>query len=214
MGDLNSRISTPTYNQKLKYAENPDSGINPNGKTLLKWLACNENIHILNGLFLEKEFLESNFTFYLIDLILSNASDNVISFKILERSIYSDHCPVSSVWKINTRCPLHTVKECSAYVFNDEHLGINKRRLPPIKFSKIDWAKDIPMLEMESHRIFNITSHNYLNNESLYLLLSNAIYDTCKRCYKREHLKVHYPPHARNCNSKNFKAPFKTLLKL
>ena len=92
-------------------------------------------------------------------------------------------------------------------MFNDDHLNINKRKVPPIKLSRIDWPKAIAKLEEESRRISDVTSHNHVDNETFYLLLSNAIYDTCnKKCYKKEKLKVHYPPHAENCNSKNFKA--------
>ena len=69
----------------------------------------------------------------------------------MDKTIYSDHCPIFIVCFVNLISPLNLVKECSAGIFNDDHWDVNKRKLLPLIVAKIDWPKAISCLEEDSH---------------------------------------------------------------
>ena len=132
MGDINCQICTPNYNCKWNYSENPDQSINTNGKTLLNSLRNKDDIRIVNGLCVKNTLSHPKFTFYKgnlrsqYDFVLSNASEIIDSFRIMNKTIYCDHCPIFTACFVNLISPLNLVKECSAGIFNDDHWDINK----------------------------------------------------------------------------------------
>ena len=102
MGDTNCRICTPNYNCKWNYSENPDQSINTNGATLLNSSRNKDDICIVNGLISQNDF------------VLSNALEIIDFFRIMDKTIYSDHCPIFTACFVNLISPLKLVKECSA----------------------------------------------------------------------------------------------------
>lgn len=209
-GDLNCRIGTPKYDDKLKYSINPDDVINTNGSKLLRWLT-GKNFIVVNGLNWKDKIFDSKFTFYRgkqrshNDLLVTNNIDIISSFKIMEKQIYSDHCPTTTTCNINPECSLEFIKQCSIGCFNDDHMDINKRKITPLKISKVDWGKALRELEEHSIHIRNRLQDG-ISNDVLNSLLSTSIYDICRKNYKKEIRKPVEHKNAKNCNSKNYKA--------
>jgi hypothetical protein len=210
LGDLNSRIGTPLYNHSLRYTVNPDGILNANGTRLIKWLT-GKHMFVVNGLINGSCQFDSKFTFYRgrtcsqNDLVLSNCLNVVKSFTVMEKEIYSDHTPTSLSIKICPSTPLNFIKACAEGVFSDDHYDINKRKLPSLVFSKINWLDAIPDLERQSLVINNALEDPSLSNDQLEGLITSTIYETCKKNYKQSHNIPTHPNHA-NCNSANYKA--------
>ena len=210
-GDLNCRIGTPSYNMNLKYSSNPDPSKNTNGLRLLRWLTDRNAIYIVNGLNWKDKMFESKFSFYRgnlcsrNDLVLTNNPNLISSFKILEKSMYSDHCAPCTTCVIKPSYSLDIITKCANGAFNDVHYDINKRKTAPLKLSKTDWVKAIPDLQEQSLRIQNCIQ-NGINNDQLHLLLTTTIYDTCKKNYKTKSKLPIRLPNNKNCNSRNYQA--------
>ena len=143
LGDLNSRIGTPSYDATFCYVQNPDTSTNANGIRLLKWL-MNNDIVIVNGLIRNHKCFDSNFTFFRgslcsqNDLILSNSPSIIDSMKIMNKMIYSDHTPISTNIVIKPSCSRNFLLRCSEGTLCDDHLDINKRKPPVVILSKVD----------------------------------------------------------------------------
>ena len=102
MGDLNSRFGQPPlFDEQMSYKANPDKIINANGRSLIRILNEEKSFHLVNGLETKSLHCDSTFTFFLgdvssqNDISLTNNTDLISEFKILERNIYSDHKPIS-----------------------------------------------------------------------------------------------------------------------
>ena len=110
IGDMNSRIGSVPYN------ENPDTFVNSHGRKLRKWIN-NTNMILLNGLATYYKKFESKYTFYRgklcsqNDLVFSNDISYVDSLKILEKKIYSDHCPISVSCTVRISVSLDDLKK-------------------------------------------------------------------------------------------------------
>ena len=139
------------------------------------------------------------------DLVLANGLKVIDSFTIMDKLIYSDHAPSSTVISAKPTCCLNLLKCCADGVLNDNHWDINKRRTPPLIFSKIDWANIIRCLEDRSHNITDHIQNNWLDNDQLDALITSTIYDTCKLNYKMKK-KIPVPVNSINCKSANFRA--------
>ena len=207
IGDLNCRVGTPSF-ENTTYTSNPDTVVNSNGSKLNKWL-LGKNICILNGY---NSVFDSNFTFYRgqnrsqNDLILSNAMDMVESLDILDKEIYSDHTPISCCINVRPWCSLNFILDCAKGFQSDDHWNINKRRIPPLIFSKINWPEAVRCLEEKSVTINEHLADPLVNNDQLVALISTTIYDTCKQNYKTNTEDSFHPPNFETCNSANFKA--------
>ena len=59
------------------------------------------------------------------DVCICNDVNDVKSFKISEKSIYSDHCPILLTIAVETSPSLTVIKECAKNTFNYDHLDIN-----------------------------------------------------------------------------------------
>ena len=74
---------------------------------------------MLNGYYDENKTFDSKFTFYRgnvrsqVDLALSNKITEVNSFTILDKYIYSDHCPIVITCNITWKPSLLNVRDCS-----------------------------------------------------------------------------------------------------
>ena len=208
-GDLNCRIGTPTYDVEHNYTNNPDGITNANGEKLLRWLE-GKNVLIVNGLSWKGKVHDSRYTWYRgklrsqNDLIISNGLDEIASLKIMEKEIYSDHCPVSLTYKIKPECSLSFINQCAMNVFNDDQLDINKRKLTPLKVERIEWSTALVDLENRAD-VIQERIDGGINNEQLNALITTSIYGICKNNYKQRSEK----PERRDtdgCHSKNYKA--------
>ena len=213
LGDLNCRVGTPQapHNRNYTYIDNPDTTINPSGSRLNKWIV-GKNLLILNGLTSESKRFDSNFTFFRgdtrsqNDLVMSNAISIVESLTIMEKDIYSDHSPISIVISVSPSCPLSFLQGCAQGLFSDDHWDINKRKIPSLVFSKIDWPNAIQDLENISASIMESIQDTSLSNDHIVAMVTSTIYDTCKNNYKKPMSENSTPSHNPNCKSANLKA--------
>ena len=130
----------------------------------------------------------------------------ISSFTINEKKIYSDHTPVSFVISTRPWCSIDFIQRCSRGILSDDHIDINKRKIPSLKFDRIDWPQAIIDLEEKSISINNSLQNLNLDNDHLEALISTTIYDTCRKNYKRIPRDIHVPPIHENCTSRNLKA--------
>ena len=211
MGDLNCRVGTPSHTE-ISYSQNPDTVVNTHGSKLKKWIGGTD-LKILNGCTLDTRKLATNFTFFRgnsrsqNDLILSNDTDMVNSLDILEKGCYSDHCPLSLCVNVLPSCSLNFINDCAKGFLSDDHLDINKRRIPSLIFSKINWPEAVKELDEKSTLINEKLLDPTMSNDKMVALISTTIYNTCKENYKTTRdLELQLVPNQATCNSANFKA--------
>ena len=131
---------------------------------------------------LDDRVFDSTFTFYRgscrsqNDMILANHYTSVESFKIMDKMIYSDHCPTATTYVIDPICSLDFVSRCTDGAFNDDHLDINNIRMKPLIVSKINWLNAIPELETQS-RLISERIDSGICNDALDALLSTSIHN-------------------------------------
>ena len=170
---MNYRVGTPNYNPELKFIDNPDKNTNTNGIKLLNWLKEKYHIRIVNGCMVDGKVFDSELSFFRGNvcsqnyLVLSNSLDIIYSFSIMEKNIYSDHCPISTIITVKHSSSLNLNRSCADGLVNDNHWDINKRRIPSLVFSKIDWICVVPCLEDLSRHISNSIQNNSLNNDQI-----------------------------------------------
>ena len=211
LGDLNCRIGTPIH-ESIKYIPNIDKTINTNGMRLLEYLKKESSLVIINGCITDDKIFDSKFTFYRgntrsqNDLVLSNVLHTIDSFVIMDKLIYSDHVPTSTIINIIHSFPLDILKNCANGIFNDDHYDINKRKIPTLKFSKINWIDAINQLQIESLQISNRIQNSDIDNDQLNVLITSTIYDTCRKHYKTQNEDNTLPSNLMHCNSRNYKA--------
>ena len=211
LGDFNCRIGTPKSSKDVRYIPNPDMTINTNGARLNKWLSGKELL-VLNGYISGSKSFDSNFTFFRgssrsqNDLVLSNATNIVNSFSILDKEIYSDHSPICATISVQPRCSLNFIQSCSQGTLCDDHWDVNRRKVPSLVFSKVDWPQAIIDLEDKSQSLSDFIQDPGMTNDQLITIITSTIYDTCKANYKRR-VEENVPQvHNENCKSVNFKA--------
>ena len=119
MGDLNSRVGTLQSNNTIyKYADNPDHVINENGRKMISWIDNHKDIIVLNGLYTDNFKFDSKLTYYKgercsqNDFVMVNSIEGIISFNIMEKTIYSDHCPLSISYDVCIEVPLNLIEDC------------------------------------------------------------------------------------------------------
>ena len=150
-GDMNARVGTISNSN---HRTNPGVVINPNGKNLIDIL----NV-VLNGLNNRK--FESKYTFFRgnarsqVDLAITNRPNEITPYKILNKLIYSDHCPMtfSSLLKPS----LHFIGECSRITFSYDHYATNKRIKIPLNITRIEIPKATSSLKELAQQIKNST---------------------------------------------------------
>ena len=216
-GDLNCRIGSLSNDVDGSYSENPDTMVNTHGSRLKKWLP-GKNLVVVNGYTdAEKEF-DTNFTFYRStstrmyrsqnDLMITNSIDTISSFDILDKSIYSDHVPISTTITVRSSCSPNFVLSCAEGIFSDDHLDINKRKSPSLIFSRIDWPEVIKNWEDIATTLMESCQDPSISNDEVVAILNTSIYDTCKRHYRsqEEEDDMVPPPNANRLNSSHIKA--------
>ena len=120
---------------------------------------------------------DSKFTYYKgiyksqCDICLSNSTKNIVNFKILEKTSFSDHCPCVLHIQVPIITSLAFINDCSSSFCNYNHLDINKKRLPPINIKNLDLSVLYENLDNLASNIYsNLNLESVSNNE-----LSNAI---------------------------------------
>ena len=207
-GDLNSRVGTPPPYAGIIYTENPDSVINQHGRSLLS-IMQKYSLHLVNGYSsIDGEQYDSNFTYFKgtkrsqNDICISNDVNNVKSFQISDKSIFSDHCSVNFSLYIEIRPPLSIVKECTKHTLSYDHLDVNNKFRTPINTKKLNIPKlmeKLNTLSIEINELGELHDTNDLSSR-----LTNGIYDACKRSLHT--CKSSILPPNQNCTSKHIMA--------
>jgi hypothetical protein len=213
MGDLNSRIgSLNTNNRNYSHAQNPDNIVNMNGRKLLKWLKEYEKLVVLNGLQWKGKQFDTKHTYFRgnltsqNDIVVTSSIENIDTFEIMEKSIYSDHCPLAVSCIVIPSTPLETVYECSKGMFNYDHYDINKRLKPPLNITRMDYSTAVALIEEKANEIKEEMSHGRIDNNLLATKITNGIYDACRNSYVKKPPELPLTGNLVNCTSANFKA--------
>ena len=140
------------------------------------------------------------------DFIVSNSIEHIDSFKILEKLVFSDHCPLAVSCNVIPTTPLETVYECSKSVFNYDHYDINKRLKPPLNITRMDIATAITLLDEKAKEIREEMSQGRMENNSLSIKITDGIYNACRNSYVKTIPKLPLTGNLVNCTSANFKA--------
>ena len=174
VGDLNSRCgNTRHLIPSINHIPNPDKIKNGNGKKIQRILQDDERLVMLNGLVSDQMVYDSNFTFYRgtlksqVDIAFTNNLESVTSFKILDKTIYSDHCPVTLSCHFKHCFDLDLVNECAKGIFSYDNHDVNKRLKIPISWSRVDVVKAISHMEKEGTSIIaNLNDVNLISSTS------------------------------------------------
>ena len=203
VGDMNTRIG----NLGGKYSVNPDHIVNEHGKKLLKIYNDDEDVKIVNGY----ENFDSKFTFYRgkvrsqVDYAVTNSIQGINSFSILQKTIYSDHCPLEITCMTATVPDLHFIKRCSEGLFSYDHCDVNKRICNPISLMKLDIPKVVESLnELGTHLLSE--DLNIIDVDILCAHINDGIYKSCQNNRNPPIDTNPVPPNFQNCNSTHFKA--------
>ena len=214
VGDLNARVGNMNNTTRNNsYAANPDPLTNQNGRKLNMILPETDMI-IINGLHDPCRRFDTNYTFYRgtsrtqIDLALTNCTQHLQSFAIMDKLPQSDHCPCILSFKANFRYPFHFLQNCAAGFLDYDYYDVNKRinnsisvkkcNLTQLSTKLIDLSSTIKRKYQNSPN--NIDVINDMNSD-----ITNGIYNACAESKCRKPTPSPYLQHE-NCESKNFKA--------
>ena len=99
---------------------------------------------MINGLQTKSLDCDSTFTFFLgdvssqNDISLTNNTDLISEFKILEKNVYSDHKPLSITLNAKPKAPLELVAECALATLKHDHYDINTKVKQTVRLSQRD----------------------------------------------------------------------------
>ena len=178
-------------------------------------LEDNKDFTIANGFISNANTYDSKFTFYRgkfnsqVDLAISNSITDVILFCILDKKIYSDHCPISISCNFKYDVDLNTINECAKALFNYDSVDINKRSQIPIVWQKVDVIKAIEQMKFDAARL--LTQIHDLDDDPVKLdvvctAISDTIYSSCETSYKPNVVHTVTVANQVHCNSTNYKA--------
>ena len=206
LGDWNSRVGDISYTDpRITHYRNPDDTVNSNGRQILKWIEQNQDMLLMNGLKYEDKHFDSDYSFYRgrlmsqNDIAFSNDIKSISSFKILQKMVQSDHCPVSLECTISLSTPLEFEHDCAYHMFNNQQYDVNRRLRNPIRLDRVDITRAVERLSQP----FTLSEDD--NNLSA-VQLTNHIYDCCRDNYKNEDDRIVLTDNLLNCTSVNFKA--------
>ena len=190
----------------VEYAPNPDTVVNQHGRTLIN-IMKNYSLMTVNGYKNENVNCDSKFTYYKgsnrsqNDLCICNNIQDVIEFKILDKVIYSDHCPVSLSIDVENKPSLSLISECAKDNFKYNHLDINRQLRKGINPQNIDASKLMDNLSILAEEIdqFQCNDINRIANH-----ITDGIYKACKDSVRKLELTNLIPNE--NCTSKHMKA--------
>ena len=215
IGDLNARFGeSPVFNDDISYKPNPDKIANTNGRTLTSILYEEKSFYIINGLTSNNLQCDSDFTFFSgdrcsqIDVALTNTPDIVSSFKILEKTCYSDHKPISITVSTKVKTQLNLVAACAADTFEYNHYDVNRKPVKNIKRSQLNVDNTVTALGNTAEKIKQMLTDNPdMDNSRLCTIITNEIYRCCKetREKKAEPTTINTLLNE-NCTSKNYYA--------
>ena len=215
MGDLNSRFGDIScFDESVVYKKNPDRNINANGRKLRIILHEEKSFKLVNGCMHNDIQFDSDFTFFRgnlssqNDIILTNSLNMISSFKILEKSSYSDHKPISITISSKVKLNLNFVNACASDTFKYNHYDVNRKLVKTIKLSQLDLNSISVSMENTAAKI-NSTIYNNpeMDINDICSFVTNEIYRTCKenRTKKNDRRKVNILSNE-NCTSKNYHA--------
>ena len=121
---------------------------------------------------------ESDFTFH-HDFALTNRICNIIRFSILQKIIYSDHCPVEIICSTTMVPDLHFIKSCSEGLFNYDNCDVNKSIRNPISVLKLDIPKVVASLDEFGTRLLE-EDLNIIDVDTLCAQINDGIYKACQ----------------------------------
>ena len=161
-GDINSRCGDIIHsNPTIKHVSNPCQIVNMNRKKIINILQDQKDLVMANGFISNQVTFDSNYTFYRgkwksqVDFLFTNNIDSISSFKILDKNIYSNHCPISSTFCATFNINLNFINECTKACFNYDCYDVNKRSPNCIKWQRVDIVKMTALMEQDAQQIMS-----------------------------------------------------------
>ena len=210
---MNSRFSIPPkFNENITYKNNPDKVINANGRSLLRILKEEKSFHILNGLQYGDLECDTDFTFFKgelcsqNDVALTNCVDMITGFQILDKSILSDHKPISVSLSMKPKTQLELVASCAMDTLKYDHYDVNKKVLQTVRLSQLDVPECINAMNVAAKELKELMEKETLSNNEMCARLTNVIYSSC-RANKRQNVADPQPVlKNQNCTSRHYAA--------
>ena len=215
VGDLNARIGDfSALSTSLEYKVNPDNGSNQNGRKIKDMILQLDNMFVVNGLKDQERIFESKCTFYRgntksqIDMALTNNTDSLFNFLILNKLPQSDHCPCMISFKAKFQYPLHFIQNCASGFLCYEHYDVNKRIIKSIQPKKCN----LTYLTSQLREVGSSLISKYENCSNSHTMINEMTNDITQGIYistrnSRTTNQVTSPhPHHKNCSSANYKA--------
>ena len=213
VGDLNSRVGcVEGIYTNVVHKDNPDGIINRNGKILREICQANSNYILLNGYSNVNKNFDSKYTFYRgalrsqVDTAISNNVQMVESFSIMEKCIYSDHCPVVLSCSVPSLPSLITARDCADGLFSYDHYNVNRIIRNPVPINRLNVPKVVDALNELAENLRIQTSSDDINVDQLNASITNGIYAACMNNCNEKLSEVEEKPNFKNCNSSHFKA--------
>ena len=141
-----------------------------------------KSFYIINGLTSNNLQCDSDFTFFSgdrcsqIDVALTNTPDIVSSFKILEKTCYSDHKPISITVSTKVKTQLNLVAACAADTFEYNHYDVNRKPVKNIKRSQLNVDNTVTALENTAEKIKQMLTDNPDMDNSRLCTIINETY--------------------------------------
>ena len=213
VGDLNSRVgSMERIYSGIDYQQNPDEIINRNGKTLRDTCVTHPNYVLLNGYVYGNKNFDSKYTFYRaaqrsqVDVALSNDMQHVNSFLIMDKLIYSDHCPITISCSVPTIPSLNITRDCADGLFSYHHYDVNRIIRNPVPINRLNIPNVVAALNNLAEDLDYVIQQDDINVDELTASITNGIYTACMNNCEDRVLQVDEQPNFSNCDSRNFKA--------
>ena len=199
------------------HVTNPDQVLNINGKKLINVLKDNKYLVIANGFISGQVAFDSSYTFYReewksqVDFVFTNNIASIALFKVLDKNVYSDHCPIAIKLYTTIDVDLYFVNKCPKGTFDYDCYDINKRSRNPVDWRRVDVIKMTDLMVQDAHLIMidlhnadDVIKINKVSNQ-----LSNVIYNACKNSYKAQKNRreiASNTTHCTHCTHCNYKA--------
>lgn len=213
LGDLNSRIGNAFSPKGHSYTLNPDSEINQNGRKMINLLKDFKPLLLVNGLSCNGKNMDSKFTFFRSrfasqnDIVLTNSTRLIHSFKIMDKLPLSDHCPCFLTIKRNISPDINLVNDCAMGFWNYDFYDVNRKIKPPINVKNLCISKLDKELVALGNRIKNEVQLTDISEDSINdfcAALTEGLYECCKKSRVKQNAER--IPFQQNCTSKHFKA--------
>ena len=164
---------------------------------------------LVNGLILGSRVFDSNFTFYRgrvksqNDWCASNSIKSIETFKILPKTLLSDHTPLVMKIRISNEPSFELLKDISAGTFSYESHDRSKKMRSKLSIENVNTDD----LKARLDNVADFITENLERRSDLNIVsaaLNDRLYEACKKTIQNRPMRI--PNDLKNLNSQNFRA--------